>query len=480
MTTITQTPAAQVSPGIFSKWLSAFNDCYFDLQCKDKDVSAATNAFPGTTFTIPTGYASAGLSIGQSVYISAGNYNGTFRITGFPSATQIKTDAPYSGAALAGAFINFITAYANFHVLINVYKVTQVGDTLIDTFRLSPDAKGLIEVNVSASINRVIFKNKYGYSVINEADQDLSGAFKFAYQEIYIKKAPKVGPERESPELVDTLVQSAFIYSEVFYYSGTAKQLQAPGGSNLSPHVPALQILQVDNLNFANGLSGWTLIQPIGTAFSVVMQKMKFSSTSPAAVGDAIKSVLTPGKTYRIYYRITQVVDMDFVFIFGSNPGITRSAPGYYFEDITANGSNLIFRFTSQANPSSLTVGEVVIIETPQTHLAKFLCEGDFIPTYFDGYPFDLSFIYSDNISTPLYQVQRKREFYNQAGNSIATDSADLNSQHRKFVNRLRSTDNIAAGTSYFEEWLEIDEIISTQLKYVNAGYVLPGFVEGD
>lgn len=89
-------------------------------------------------------------------------------------------------------------------------------------------------------------------------------------------------------------------------------------------------------------------------------------------------------------------------------------------------------------------------------------------PTYFPGFPFDLSFVYWDE--TPIYtdaaQVIRSREFFNINGGSISISTTNLDRTKKNRVNRLLcedplpgGTDHLPAGTKSLDMWLDDGQI---------------------
>lgn len=90
---------------------------------------------------------------------------------------------------------------------------------------------------------------------------------------------------------------------------------------------------------------------------------------------------------------------------------------------------------------------------------AKFLSVFE-KPTYFVGYPFSLSFIWSDNMKN--LQLKRQEEQFDLNGNSIATSEDELNPSSRFFVNRLTLKGDYPTTASEIDVWLNYDGVIES------------------
>lgn len=99
---------------------------------------------------------------------------------------------------------------------------------------------------------------------------------------------------------------------------------------------------------------------------------------------------------------------------------------------------------------------------------AKFLSVFD-KPTYFVGYPFSLSFIYSDNLLN--YQIIRKESTKNLNGSEIALTSDNLNTTQRFFVNRLMLKQGYTSAVKRLEIWLETGSSVGSSPIEVPGGY---------
>lgn len=92
--------------------------------------------------------------------------------------------------------------------------------------------------------------------------------------------------------------------------------------------------------------------------------------------------------------------------------------------------------------------------DTSRTNKAKFLSVFD-KPTYFAGYPFSLSFIYSETLENKA--LRRREHTKNINGTQIANTTDLLDMGGRGFVNRLMLKQSYTSNIKTIDVWLEID-----------------------
>jgi len=83
---------------------------------------------------------------------------------------------------------------------------------------------------------------------------------------------------------------------------------------------------------------------------------------------------------------------------------------------------------------------------------AKFLTVFE-KPTRFEGFPFSLSFIYSDNLTN--LQITREEDHFDVNDISVNTESDNLDISYRFAVNRLNVSDAYPSDAESFDIWLE-------------------------
>lgn len=104
-----------------------------------------------------------------------------------------------------------------------------------------------------------------------------------------------------------------------------------------------------------------------------------------------------------------------------------------------------------------------------QNYKADFLSDFE-KPVLWKGYPFSLSFIYSDKIDYTISKIERQLDINEQPINSFIT--FDLDTDQRESVNRLKVKEsNFLANAKFLEVGIKTGTILEED-------YVLPGYVE--
>lgn len=123
-------------------------------------------------------------------------------------------------------------------------------------------------------------------------------------------------------------------------------------------------------------------------------------------------------------------------------------------------------------DPFNFNAGELVTFRGGSV-LAKFASDFE-VPTYFEGYPFSLTFIYSENLAGR--QIARVEERFNVNGTSLSTASANLDQSQNSSVNRLKIAEGHPSTVDNIEVWLE--DVGMVFIGYVGGGFVTPGFTQ--
>ena len=115
----------------------------------------------------------------------------------------------------------------------------------------------------------------------------------------------------------------------------------------------------------------------------------------------------------------------------------------------------------------------VPTVDAARTDKAKFLTTFE-QPTYFVGFPFSLSFIFSDNIAP--YVITREEERFDVNGASLSTDTATILNAERWNVNRLMLEGSYSTGVETVQVWLESGAAISgNQVEAVEGSIAASG-----
>lgn len=97
--------------------------------------------------------------------------------------------------------------------------------------------------------------------------------------------------------------------------------------------------------------------------------------------------------------------------------------------------------------------------------------------TYFEGYPFSLSFIYSDNIG--FRNNTREEERFDINGASLSTSSDALSINERWNVNRLMIEEGYSSSVDYLEVWIDAGSEITTGNPIEAAEEAMSAYTDG-
>jgi len=120
-------------------------------------------------------------------------------------------------------------------------------------------------------------------------------------------------------------------------------------------------------------------------------------------------------------------------------------------------------------------MGEYVPFDTAFTTEPKAKFLSDFNkPTYFPGYPFSLSFIYSDAVAgSQLVKFEQQKDIND---GTVSTNSFDLDPSYLQQVNRLMLEEDYDCATKEVDVWLQTDGVACRE--YVLTDYVAEDYVE--
>jgi len=120
-------------------------------------------------------------------------------------------------------------------------------------------------------------------------------------------------------------------------------------------------------------------------------------------------------------------------------------------------------------------MGEYVPFDTAFTTEPKAKFLSDFNkPTYFPGYPFSLSFIYSDAVAgSQLVKFEVQKDIN---GGTVSTASINLDPSYLQQVNRLMLAEDYDCATKEVDVWLQTDGAACRE--YVLIDYVAEDYVE--
>lgn len=165
----------------------------------------------------------------------------------------------------------------------------------------------------------------------------------------------------------------------------------------------------------------------------------------------------------------------------GGSYNITYSENWQGFEGSFSGMSNTLLRFFSNSakqiqDKYGANMGEYVPFNNYDPTDIKALFLSDFeAPTYFPGFPFSLSFIYSDRLAGT--ETKKHEEKFDVNNVPVALTIKELNNSEVQNVNRLIIDEGYPSTTDNLEVWLENDGTVSC-IQYMAPGYVQIGYVQ--
>lgn len=210
-------------PSEISKWNAVFQPIKFAFQRKDFIISTCSNS-SGKVKVNWFADEPREISVGDDVYVRSGQYDFTGTVLSIdPGETFIVVDKTFNGNSVGG-YCNAMTGRPNYFISVKIYTIINTTYTYLGVAEPKPNTKGAVDLDLSPFIrSRVSFKNTNTYDQINKAYQDMGGRFNIIYKEQW--------DGNEDDDYTD------FTNNNIRYWVAAAKQIQSPGGFNMSPYV---------------------------------------------------------------------------------------------------------------------------------------------------------------------------------------------------------------------------------------------------
>jgi hypothetical protein len=218
-------PSVTLPGGNISRWNAAFNPVVFTYQRKDFGViSVQPDSLNGNACIVVNANIAAVLK-DDIVYLEAGVYKGTYKVTSTNSSNQLTINTPFNGTATGFININRLRPYYKVITRITYFdKLTGAQRTILSTNR--PDGKGITRADISNFLQSILrAKDESNFTQSNYRDDNLSASYQIAYAQ-----------EWDENNVTKT---SAYIpIDNTFYVLYAAKQLGERYGGNLAAYVP--------------------------------------------------------------------------------------------------------------------------------------------------------------------------------------------------------------------------------------------------
>lgn len=436
---ITQIPIAYIDANNVSKWNAAFSPIIYKGQRKDKPVYSVKE-YSTSSAEVSWNYGASipDFVVGSYIYLNSGKYNDVYKILSVLSTT-IVIDANLG--ASTGGFINYNSFRKNYHINIELYRIIDREYIKISDAIFRPLPNGQFTFDFSSMLQRYIsFQNTFDYDVINESDLNISGGFNFRMKETWQSSNNN---------------WSNFSEKDITYFTGSSKQLREQYGSNMALYVPIINSIGIYNGDFNNEY-GWT---ESGSGSDIMFRRGYYwigAGGGTKTVTNNLTAIIS-GTSYDIILKIKTLQNAKVTLLCGTQAGDEITTVGVHKQTIVSNGTSFSIKIDSIGGSPHRAILEYVTLSLSEnTHLAKFLMD-DFEPTLFAGYPFDLSFILSDNVQS--LKLNRIRNFLDINKTTISSDTTALDITSNTFaINRLLIepiTSDIPSGTKYIDCYIE-------------------------
>ena len=443
---ITQRPVANIDSFNVSKWNAAFSPIIYKGQRQDKTVKSVKIYNSSSVKVTWNAEWTKGTSIseietGTSIYLNSGKYDGVYDVL------SVLTDAVILdvnlGVESTGGYLNYVSKRKNYYIAIELYRIVDNEYVKISDAIFRPLPNGQFTFDFSSMLQKHIsFQNTFDYDTLNERDLNISGGFNFRVKKVW------QGSNNSF---------SIFSDKDITYYTGSSKQLREQYGTNMAKYVPVTNNVDLFDGDFANGL-GWDITSSGSDKvfYKGVFYWMGINGAFVTLVNN--RTTLTPGASYVVVIKIKTIQNAKITLVCGTTSGAEITTVGIHKQTIISNGTSFYIKIESTGLGSHKASLEYVQISADvNTHLAKFLMD-DFEPTLFAGYPFDLSFIFSDNIQS--LELNRVRNFLDINKTAISSSTTALDVSSNTFaVNRLLIepiSSDLPAGTKYIDCYLEV------------------------
>ncbi len=212
-----------------SKWSAVHHEMTFKMQRKDYTGTYGVNPSDNTQMYISPRLAPGIIqvvNIGDVVYIESDNGDSEdFVVVGIGAGGVFYVDINNNFNPNGGnCFVNLYTR-KNYYIKTKIYVVNEFNQYVLAGESINkPNASGLAEVDVSSFLKAHIdYLNDFDYSLLNDKDLSLGGAYNIVYSENW------EGVEGSFSGISET---------ELRFFVNSAKQIQDVYGQNMGEYVP--------------------------------------------------------------------------------------------------------------------------------------------------------------------------------------------------------------------------------------------------
>ncbi|GAB2692425.1 hypothetical protein GCM10027037_14730 [Mucilaginibacter koreensis] len=231
-------PTIDLGNGNTSRWSAAYNPIVFTYQRKDYELQRLEYYSDTETQLTLNGYIGT-LTTNDYIYLEAGHYKGTYKVTRPADAFQVVIALPWQAdmQGLSGFMnSNRLRPYYKVYTKITYQdKISGQTQSLVSTNR--PDNSGLVKADLSSFLQSLLrAQDESTYTDINYRDDNLSASYTIAYAEAWD------GQNDEEATRTHIGVQHPY------YVIYAAKQLGDLHGGNMAAYVPFKAVINPNQL----------------------------------------------------------------------------------------------------------------------------------------------------------------------------------------------------------------------------------------
>ncbi len=195
-----------------------------------------------------------------------------------------------------------------------------------------------------------------------------------------------------------------------------------------------------------------TKITVDGTAVGTAVNKLDSSYQTTADISAFLKSSLSYDDDFD--YTVNNIKDQKV-----SNSYIVEFSENWSgYEGTFDQEGTGTFYFTNSVRQLGAeyngNMADFVVFSETTGIKAKFLSDFE-KPSWFEGYPFSLDFVFGDEFNTGTYNIKRHDESFDINGTSIAEVSNSLDKTQDDYINRMTIYESYDSTAQYIEVWLE-------------------------
>lgn len=486
MVEITQRPQKIIDDaGIVSKWNAIWHPCIFKFQRKDWNIATIIENFHTGEGPL---YITLDLTVdqlaneypllnpGDKIYLNSGPYVGIYTVSDRyteSSQPRLIIDSPFISNTSSG-YINVPTIRTDHSIEIKILEYTSgvSQDFSSEYSKFRANKEGIITADLQSTLQSMISAvPDFNYDVVNKRAPNLGQPFNIVWREYYL------GFYRD----VDGNIDDSFTTENsdnLHFIANAVKQMGDRWGQNVGEFFPYLKLNVGTNFivngNFDTNLNGWT--NDAGWSWNNGKAELNTDLDTADDLTQTINTTTNIGDKILVKFDISGyekgvlLYEFDRIASTATSLNITSNGTYSFIYDILSTNEVFNIHFIEQssitdANGTKVFLDNVSIskISYIDNTTAKFLTKFQ-QPKRFLGYPFDLSFIYSKELSgIALHKAEEGldasfEQFLDSDIPLIRDDGGSPEIDNFGYINRMKLEEGYGATIKYIRTYLRDDD----------------------